>query len=135
MPGGRKRILSPFTRFKQRRAWNKSREKYMPEERRQNLAETGRGLYYNQEKWLEELLDDKGAFYNGSEIDDRNNDDENYNENNEQQLLPESFANSCYKIVSPTFLQELINDFVVCKHCNGTLLLVEDVSSSHAFGN
>ena len=26
-----------------------------------------------------------------------------------------------------------INDFAVCKHCSGTLLLVEDVS--HSFGN
>ena len=59
----------------------------------------------------------------------------NYNENNEQQLLSVGFANSCYKIVSPSLLQELINDFVVCKHCSGTLLLDEDVSSSHGFGN
>ena len=46
-------------------------------------------------------------------------------ENNEQQQLSEGFANICYKIVSPIFLQELINDFAVCKHCSGTLLLVE----------
>ena len=52
----------------------------MPEERRQNLAETDRGSYYNQEEWLEEFLDDKGGFYNGSERDDSDN-DENYNEN------------------------------------------------------
>ena len=51
----------------------------MPEERRQNLAETDRGSYYNQEEWVEEFLDDKGAFYNGSESDDGDNDDENYN--------------------------------------------------------
>ena len=55
----------------------------MPEERRQNLSETDRGLYYNQEEWVEEFLDDKGAFYNGSESDNGNNDDENYNENME----------------------------------------------------
>ena len=47
--------------------------------------------------------------------------------------LPEGFVNSCYKIVSPILLQELINDFIVCKHCDGTLLLVEDVN--HGFGN
>ena len=56
-------------------------------------------------------------------------------ENNEQQQLSEGFANSCYKIVSPILLQELINDFVVCKHCGGTLLLSENVTSSHGFGN
>ena len=46
MSDGRKLILSPFTERKKRKAWNKTREKYMPEERRQNLAETGRGSYY-----------------------------------------------------------------------------------------
>ena len=54
----------------------------MPEERRQNLAETNRGSFYNQEEWVEEFLDDKGAFYTGSESDDGDN-DENYNKNME----------------------------------------------------
>ena len=49
--------------------------------KRQNLVETDRGSYYNQEEWFEEFLDDKGAFYDGSESDDRENDDENYTEN------------------------------------------------------
>ena len=53
-------------------------------------------------------------------------------ENTEQQQLSEGFANICYNIASPILLQELINDFEVCKHCSGTLLLVED---SHDFGN
>ena len=56
-----------------------------------------------------------------------------YNENNEQQHIRECFANSCYKIVLPIPLQELINDFDVCKHYSGTLLLVED--DSHGFEN
>ena len=56
-------------------------------------------------------------------------------ENNEQQQLSESFANSCYEIVSPILLQELINDFVVCKHYSGRLLLVENVTSSYGFGS
>ena len=99
----------------------------MPIKRRQNLAETDRGSYYKEE-WLEEFLDSKGAFYNGNESD---NDDESYNENNEQQQLPEPFANSCYKIVSPILLQKLINDFAICKHYSGTHLLVKDVS--HGF--
>ena len=55
-------------------------------------------------------------------------------ENNKQQQLSEGFANSCYKIVSPILLQELINDFAVFKHCSRALLLVEDVTSSHGFG-
>ena len=37
----------------------------MPVKRRQNLAETGKGSFYNEE-WLE-FLDSKGAFYNGNE--------------------------------------------------------------------
>ena len=40
MSDSRKLILSPFTGRNKRKAWNKTREKYMPEERRQNLAET-----------------------------------------------------------------------------------------------
>ena len=83
------------------------------EESRQNSAETDRVSYYNQEEWLEESLVNKGGFYNGSESDGSDNDDEIYNENNEQQQLSEGFANNCYKIVSPILLQELINDFAV----------------------
>ena len=45
MSDGRKLILIPFTGRKKRKAWNKTREKYMPEERRQNLAETDWGSY------------------------------------------------------------------------------------------
>ena len=52
-------------------------------------------------------------------------------ENNEQQQLPDA----CYKIVSTILLQKLINGFAVCKHCSGTFSLVEDVISSHGFGN
>ena len=56
-------------------------------------------------------------------------------EDNEQQQLSEGFANTWYTIVSPILLQELINDSAVCKHRSGALLLVEDVTSSHCFGN
>ena len=66
MSAGRKRMLSPFTGRKKQKAWSNTREKYMPEERKQNLAETGRGSFNNQEDWVEEFLDD-----------------ENYNENME----------------------------------------------------
>ena len=37
-------------------------------------------------------------------------------ENDEQQQLSEGFPISCYKIVSPILLQELITDFAICKH-------------------
>ena len=47
----------------------------MLEKRRRKLAETNRGSYYNQQKWVEEVLDDKGVFYNGSESDDVDNDE------------------------------------------------------------
>ena len=66
----------------------------MPVKIRQNLAETDRESDYKEEQ-LEELLDSKGAFCNGNESVD----DESYNENNEQQQLPDGFANNCYKIV------------------------------------
>ena len=92
MSGGCKRILSPFTGRETRKAWNKTREKYLPVKRRQNLAETDRGSYYNIEEWLEEFLDSKGAFYNSNESDDSDNDDENYNENNERQAVTGRFC-------------------------------------------
>ena len=56
----------------------------MPEKRRQNLAETDRGSYYNQEEWLEEFLDDKSAFYDDSESDDSENDNENFDKKEKQ---------------------------------------------------
>ena len=46
MSDRRKLILSPFTGRKKRKAWNKTREKYMPVKRRQ--IETDRGSYYNK---------------------------------------------------------------------------------------
>ena len=77
MSGGFKPILSAFNEHKKRKAWNKTTENHMPKERRKNLAETGAGSHYNQEEWLKKFLDNKGAFYNGSESDDSDNDDEN----------------------------------------------------------
>ena len=56
-----------------------------------------------------------------------------WNEHNEQEQLPEGFANSCYKIVSQILVEKLINDFGVCKHYSGTFLLVED--DGHGFWN
>ena len=71
MPDDRKRILGPFPGCKKQKAWNKTRVKYMPVKRRQNLAETDKGSYYKEE-WLEEFLDSKGAFYNGNGRDNNN---------------------------------------------------------------
>ena len=47
MSDDRKLILSPFIGRKKRKAWTKTREKYMPVKRRQ--TETDRGSYYSQE--------------------------------------------------------------------------------------
>ena len=72
-----------------RKDLNKTRDKYVLEERRQNQTETCRGSYYKQDARLEEFLDEKSAFYNGSESDDSDNDDENYNENCIWTISPE----------------------------------------------
>ena len=56
-----------FTVRKKRKSWNKTREKYMAEEKRKNLAEADKGSYFNQEEWLEEFLDDKNEFYISTE--------------------------------------------------------------------
>ena len=47
MSDGCKLILNAFTRRKKRKAWNKTKEKYMPVKRRH--IETNRGSYYNKE--------------------------------------------------------------------------------------
>ena len=60
-----------FYGCKKRKPWNKTRVKYIPVKRRQNLTETDKGSYY-KEGWLEEFLDSKSAFYNGSESDNNN---------------------------------------------------------------
>ena len=67
----------------------------MPEERKENLAETDRGSYCNQEEWLEEFLEDKAAFYNGSESDDSDNDDDNYNKNIRAVVRRDILQNRC----------------------------------------
>ena len=54
-------------------------QKNICQKKRQYLAEIDRGSYNNQGEWWKEFLDNKGAFYNGSESDDSDNDDENYN--------------------------------------------------------
>ena len=67
----------------------------MPEETRQNLAETDRGSYCNQEGWFEEFLEVKGAFYNGIKSDDSDNYDENYNEKIWEDSFADVLQNRC----------------------------------------
>ena len=71
MPDGRKRILASFTGRKKQKAWNKTRVNYMPVKRRLDLAETDRESHYKEE-WLEEFLDNKGAFYSSNESNNEN---------------------------------------------------------------
>ena len=66
MSDGCRQIVSPFTGRKKWKAWNNTRKIYRPVKKRQNLAEKDKGKYYNKEECLEEFLDDKGAFCNGS---------------------------------------------------------------------
>ena len=47
MSDGREINLSTFTRRKKLKAWNKTRQKYIPVKRRQ--IETDRGSYFNKE--------------------------------------------------------------------------------------
>ena len=82
MSAGPRRIMSPFTGRKKQKPWNNTRENYMPEGRRQNLTKR-QGIILQSRGMVDEFLDNKGAFYNGSENDDGDNDDENYNENME----------------------------------------------------
>ena len=56
MSDGRKLILSTFNGHKKQKAWNKTREKHMPKERRQNLAETDTGSYYKTKGSVRNIL-------------------------------------------------------------------------------
>ena len=49
MSDGRKLILAPFTGRKKNEKYNIIKEKYIPVKRRQNVAETDRGSFYNKE--------------------------------------------------------------------------------------
>ena len=130
----------------------------MPKKRKQNSSETDWGSYYNQEECLEEFLDDKAAFYNDSESDEACNFFKNrlqhrcvtmkfcklfkytsFTEHLRWLLLKimNSSRRLCQQLLktfSPDILQELIANFAVSKHSNGTLL-VQDVTSTHGFGN
>ena len=53
---GRKRILSPLTWPEKQKSWNKTREKYMPEERRQIYPKQTRDQITKQKEWLESFL-------------------------------------------------------------------------------
>ena len=46
----------PLTGRKKRKVWNKTRKIYMLEERRQNLAETGRGSYCKTRGMVRSIL-------------------------------------------------------------------------------
>ena len=107
MSGGRKWFLSLFMGHKKQKVWNKTREKYMPEGRRQNLAETDRGSYYKHKELLEAFLDNKSTFSNGSESDDHDNDDENYNGN------IEALAHRCFSNL--VFLKILLRPATLLK--------------------
>ena len=55
MSDGRKLFLSTFSGSKKWKTW-KTREKYVLEERRQNLAETDRGSYYKRRGTVRSIL-------------------------------------------------------------------------------
>ena len=56
MSDNRKLILSPFTRRKKQKSWNKTREKYIPEERTLRLPETDRGSYHITRAMVRSIL-------------------------------------------------------------------------------
>ena len=56
-----------FSFKRKRTAWNKS----MALDTQVNLAESGKGSFYNQKEWLEEYEYGKGMFYSGYGDDPR----------------------------------------------------------------
>ena len=135
MSADRKRVLNPFGGRKKRIPPNKKQRTVMTKEKRQNLTDMDRGSYYNQEEWLKEFLEDKGIFYNDDDSESETYDNESSSDgDDEKEKVCESLNNNRLKIVPPLLLQELINDFAVCKHCGEKILLWEDMVGSHGFG-
>ena len=132
MSDGRKRILSPLTGRKKRAAWIRL-EKKIHRQKQDKIQGKQVGERETKEEWLEDFLYSKGAFYHLMKM-------------TMMMRVIMKIRNSCSyrrvllvvaaKTVSPILLQNLINDFAICKHqkhCSRTLLLVENVS--HGFGN
>ena len=95
MSDGCKQVLSPFAGGKKQKSWSKTKEKYMPVKRRQNLAETqtNRQGIILQRRMVRRIFRQSRCILQWCR-NASNND-----ENNEQQQLPEGFSISCYKIV------------------------------------
>ena len=51
-----------FSFKRKRTAWNKRKDKTMPLDTQVNLAESGKGSFYIQRKWLEEWRKGKACF-------------------------------------------------------------------------
>ena len=56
MSGGRKRILSPFTGRKKRKARNKTREKYIPEEKKTKFSSNRQEIILKSREMVTRIL-------------------------------------------------------------------------------
>ena len=58
-----------FSFKRKRTAWNKRKDKTVTLDTQVNLAESDKGFFYNQKKWLEEYEYGKGMFYSEYGVD------------------------------------------------------------------
>ena len=114
-----KLILSPFTRHKKQKAWNKTREKYMLVKRKQ--IETNKGSYDNKEDGQKYFQTVKVNFSMVMKV---------MIVITMMRIITKIMNSSSYLrflpiIATKQFQQLIINDFAVFKCCSGTLLLVQ----------
>ena len=125
MSDGCKLILSPFTGHKKWKAWNKTKEKYVlvKEDRLKQIGDhiTIKRMvskYFQMIKVHFSMVMKVMIMIMMMRIIMKIMNSSSYFR----------VVNKCYKMVSPVLLQELINDFAICKYCSGTLLLVQKQS-------
>ena len=150
MSDQRKRISSnPFTGKKKRKAWNK-KPKTFESEKKENLAISDKGSYYNQGQWLEEY--ENGLYFDLesseetdfsdddlSESDYTSSDEESSDDNNDNEMFIQSqnkykVPSSTFVIIDPSILQIMITERAQCKFCGGKLEIKEKVTACQSLG-
>ena len=84
---------------------------------------------------VEEFLDNKGAFYNGSENDDSDNDDDNYNENIEAVFCRCSSKLVFLKILRTPFFIEHLRSLLLKTMNSSSYLRVVSIVATNSFSN
>lgn len=103
----------------------------------EKLAESDKGSYFDQEKWLTELNEQPSAEYDPSVFTSTSRSKITVEEpladrESENTETWEKFHG--HAIVTDERLQEKINETVTCRFCQGSVELVENLGSKNGLG-